>query len=194
LNQIITASIAVLALNLNVTAQDATPVKKPLATESLALKSLAADVKKGSIKKGETLDTAFAQTHNVLALYFQGRAERSLGGKAKDQASSALSATANHIEGAAKWSGQTLTDAGKETVGLLRKTSGTLVGGAGTVVETSGDILKKGLGLITKLGSGIKGEDKDGGNVAEKGADVVKGGGNVIKKIGDKIKGETKDQ
>lgn len=189
---------------------------KPLVTQSMALKSLAADVKAGTVKKEGSLDTAFAQAHQVLATYFQGRAERSLAEKAKDQAATSMNATANHIEAAAKWSGQTLGDAGKQTISLLRKTSGTLVGGAGSVVETSGDILKSGLGLITKLGTTIKGEKKEEGNIAEKtvdatkkgagsavettgkvtegGADIVKKGGGKIKEIGDKLKGDKKEE
>ena len=188
---------------------------KSLSAAAAGLDSLATRVAAGKVKDGTVLDSEFAATHHALAAYYRGKAERSLADGANELAGKTLGAAANHIENAAAWSGEKLSEGGKNTVGLLRTTAGTLVGGTGTVVEKSGDVLKKGLGLITTLGEKIKGEKKDGGNVAEKaidttkkvgggavektgqvaekGGDAVKKGGDAIKKIGEKIKGDKKD-
>ena len=128
------------------------------------------------------------------------------------EAGKAMNAVANHVEKAAKWAGHTLTRAGKKSVGLLRKTSGTLISGAGTGVEIAGTALKDGLGVITKIGSKIKGDkevsdkkvtDKTKaatggvvektGETAEKAGEAVKKSGGAIKKAGDAIKGKGKN-
>ena len=188
---------------------------KSLSTAAAGLDSLATKVAAGKVKDGSVLDSEFASTHQTLAAYYQGKAKRSLADGANEVAGSTLGAAANHIEKAATWSGEKLSEGGKQTVGLLRKTAGTLVGGTGTVVEKTGETLQQGLGLITKLGEKIKGEKKEGGNTAEKaldttkkvgggavettgkvvekGGDAVKKSGGAIKKVGDKIKGEEKE-
>lgn len=173
------------------------------------LEKLASGIDKGTVKKAEELDVAFASTHQSMAKYFQGKADRSLAAGDKVAAGEAMQGVANNLESGAEWAGEKLTEGGTAIIGLLRKTGGSLVGGVGSGVEVGGDVLKGGLSLITKLGGAIKGksalsdDDVTGkakaatggvvegtGKTVEKGGDAVKAGGGLIKKVGDAIKGD----
>jgi hypothetical protein len=185
---------------------------KDLSRSSAELRDLAVEVGAAHITKESTLDNIFASAHNSLAKYYQGKAERGVAAGENEVAGEALGSSANHLENSARWAGETISETGKGTIGLMRKASGALISGSGTVVEAGCDILGKSLSLITKIGSGIKGKKEapettagkvvdapkkvtgaaveTAGKTAEKGAEATKGIGTAIKKAGEKVKGE----
>ena len=189
------------------------PVAKEVTTYSGHLENLAGMVAKGKVKDPGILNQTFAASHQTLARYQHARAEAFLAGKKNLQAGQALNRTADHVELAAKWSGQKLDSNQLGVVKSLRRVAGSLISSAGSMVEGTGTVLKKGLGLITGLGSKIQGTKKPTtghlgkdavessrkvtggavkgvGKVGEAGAGVVEKSGEGLKKVGEKVSGK----
>lgn len=166
----------------------------------------------GSVKDGSRLDRAFADAHHSMAVFQHANAEALSAQKKNLLAGRAMNRTADHVELAAKWSGQKLDPLQSGVVARLRNVAGGLIGGAGTVVEGTGSVLKMGVGLITKLGEAIKGKNQPPtgnlgkeavqgtrkvtggtvqgvGKVGESGAGAVENAGKGLRKLGKKTSG-----
>lgn len=124
------------------------PAAKGVTTSAAGLETLAGQIEAGKVKDGNKLNLAFANAHHSLAAFQHARAEALHAEKKNLQAGQAMNRTADHVELAATWSGQELDQKQNAVVKGLRNVAGGLIGGAGTVVEGTGSILKKGLGLI----------------------------------------------
>lgn len=155
------------------------PVKKTTAD----LDKLALRVGEGKIKEGSTLNKNFATASNAMANYHAAVAKKATGNKKGLIAGASLNRTADYIENTAKWSGQKLGDAGKNTVIGMRNTGGSLVKAGGTIVEGTGTVIGKGLGLIGNLGRTIIGK----ASVEKKGPNIIEKTGQAVKKGGEKI-------
>ena len=145
----------------------------PLAQAAASLNVLAKSVGVGEVNDVKEIDQTFANVHQTLAEFYQGKAQRAYDAGDKNAAAKAMEAAANHVENGAKWAGTTLSDTAKGTVSLLRKVSSGILSGTGSSVEKVGDVLGKGTKTITGLGAKIRNTDAaPEANAAEK---AVKG-------------------
>ena len=114
----------------NLAGADPKDTKTPM--KSVAkLEILAEGVEKGLIKDGAKLNKAFANTSKTMAKYHSEVSKKAAESEDGMVASTAMGRTADYIENGAKWSGNALTEAGKDTVGGLRNMSGSIVKAGG---------------------------------------------------------------
>ena len=125
--------------------------KEGLKASVQELDQLAKDVEQGTVTSGKKLKDAFARSYEALAHHHYLKASESWTKKKTKETGQALTAAAEYLEQAARWSGRQLETGTAEVVNYARTVGGKLIKGAGYGVEEVGKGIKEIGNELSKL-------------------------------------------
>lgn len=126
--------------------------KEGLKASVKELEQLAGDVEKGRVTSEEKLKETFARSYQALAHHQYLKASESWTKKKTRETGQALTAAAQYLEQAARWSGRKLETGTAEVVNMARTVGGKLIKGAGYGAEEVSKGIKEFGNELSKLG------------------------------------------
>ncbi|MDB4537777.1 hypothetical protein N9230_04090 [Akkermansiaceae bacterium] len=131
---------------------ESTPTKD-LVHAANTLEELAKRVEAGRVNNSKSMEQDFSKATIALAKYYSTVAENAHKAKQPAKAGLALQRAAFHLEHSAKWSGQKLGDAGRETIKDFRTLGSTLAKSGNAASKLPATLLKNGRNLIEQIES-----------------------------------------